>query len=42
MDWSLIMGRGGVQKGEGGGSSEVLPLQKGGQQKIQTHDFPIL
>ena len=30
-DWSLITGKGGgVQNGRGGGSCEVLPLEKGG------------
>ena len=29
-DWSLIMGRGCLQNGRGGGASEVLPLQKKG------------
>ena len=29
-DWSLMTGRGGATKRGGGGSSEVLPLRKGG------------
>ena len=29
-DWSLITGRGGATKREGGGVCEVLPLRKGG------------
>ena len=33
-DWSLIMGRGGATKGEGRGAREVLPLQKGGVEKV--------
>ena len=31
-DWSLITGRGGYEMA--GGSSEVLPLQKGGAEKV--------
>ena len=33
-DWSLIKGRGGATKREGGGASEVLPLLKGGAEKV--------
>ena len=29
-DWSLITGRGGTTKREGGGAREVFPLRKGG------------
>ena len=29
-NWSLITGRGGATKREGGGACEVLPLRKGG------------
>ena len=32
-DWSLITGRGGATKREGG-APEVLPLQKGGAEKV--------
>ena len=32
-DWSLIMGRGGATKREGG-AREVLPLRKGGADKV--------
>ena len=32
-DWSLITGRGGATKREGG-AREVLPLQKGGAEKV--------
>ena len=32
-DWSLIMGRGGYKTG-GGGAHEVLPLRKGGAEKV--------
>ena len=32
-DWSLITGRGGLQKREGG-AREVLPLRKGGAEKL--------
>ena len=35
-EWSLIMGRGGLQNGRRGGgvASEILPLQKGGAEKV--------
>ena len=36
-DWSLITGRGKLQNGRGGGwrgQTEVLPLQKGGAEKV--------
>ena len=34
-DWSLITGREGLQNGRGGGGArEVLPLQKGGAEKV--------
>ena len=35
-DWSLMTGRGGggLQNGRGGGACEVLPLQKGGTEKV--------
>ena len=35
-DWSLITRRGGYKTGGGGGggASEVLPLQKGGPEKV--------
>ena len=32
-DWSLIMGKGGATKWEGG-ACEVLPLRKGGTEKV--------
>ena len=32
-DWSLIMGRGWLQNGRGG-AREVLPLRKGGVEKV--------
>ena len=32
-DWSLITGRGGYKTG-GGGACEVLPLRKGGAEKV--------
>ena len=32
-DWSLITGRGGLQNGRGG-AREVLPLRKGGAEKV--------
>ena len=32
-DWSLITGRG-ATKWQGGGASEVLPLEKGGTEKV--------
>ena len=35
-DWSLITGRGGATKREGG-AREVLPLQKGGAEKSFSH-----
>ena len=34
-DWSLITGRGGATKREGGGAREVLPLRKGGRKKFE-------
>ena len=33
-DWSLITGRVGATKREGGGACEVLPLQKGWAKKV--------
>ena len=33
-DWSLITGRGGATKREGGGAREVSPLRKGGAEKV--------
>ena len=33
-DWSLITGRGGYKTGGGGGAREVLPLRKGGMDKV--------
>ena len=33
-DWSLITGRGGATKRDGGGAREVLPLRKGGAKKV--------
>ena len=33
-DWSLITGRGGGYKTGGGGACEVLPLRKGGVEKV--------
>ena len=33
-DWSLITGRGGGYKTGGGGAREVLPLRKGGAEKV--------
>ena len=36
-DWSLITERRGATKQEGGGASEVLPLQRGGGRKSFIH-----
>ena len=33
-DWSLITGRGGATKGEGGGHVKFYPYEKGGQKKF--------
>ena len=33
-EWSLITGRGGGYKTGGGGAREVLPLRKGGTEKV--------
>ena len=33
-DWSLMTGKGGGYKMGGGGGSEVLPLRKGGMEKV--------
>ena len=36
-EWSLITGRGGATKREGGGAREVLPLRKGRAEKRFSH-----
>ena len=36
-DWSLITGRGGATKREGGGAHEVSPIRKGGGGKSFSH-----
>ena len=33
-EWSLITGRGGATKREGGGAREVYPCEKGGHKKF--------